>query len=239
MNNSRTALRQNPRLSLFITTVVAGGFVVLAVALANWDGDDLPFVAALAVMACTLEYFDFGLYPNSRVSLSIGAITTAAVVGGFPAMAIVCTAAVGAQYAAHPKPLFKVAFNEGAQLLSGAAAIAAFRAFGTDYSASEWPSLLAAALLAATSFFVVNSSLVATAIAIDKRKNPVGVWSSNFSWIAPHYVLVGMIAAAMATAYDEWDLVGVCLPLVPLIVVWLILRQRVESRQPAPTVGAS
>ena len=233
MSNSRMALPRRRSLSVFIAAVLAGGLAVLAGALASWDGHDLPLIAALAAMACAFEYFDFGLYPNSRVSLSIGAITTAAVVGGFPAIAIVCTAAVGAQCVAHPKPLFKVAFNEGAQLLSGAATIAAFRAFGTGYGAEKWPSLLAPALMGATTFFVVNSALVAIAIAIDKGMNPFSVWAGNFSWIAPHYVLVGMIAAAMATAYDEWDLVGVGLPLVPLIMVWMILKQRADSREPA------
>lgn len=239
MSNTVSASKQKRLLLLFVAMVVGGGGAVLAAALASWDGNDLPLISVLAVMAIIFEYFDFGLYPNSRVSLSIGAITTAAVVAGFPGVAVVCSAAVAAQYAAHPKPLFKVAFNEGSQLLSGAATVATFEVFGREYGADQWPSLLAPALIGATAFFIVNSGLVALAIAIDKGMNPLEVWTSSFSWIAPHYVLVGMIAAAMATAYDEWDLLGVGLPLVPLAMIWVILKQRADAKRTTPAAGVS
>jgi hypothetical protein len=225
-------------LALFVAMVVVGGSAVLGAALISWDGDDLPLVVVLAMMAVAFEYFDFGPYPNSRVSLSIGAITTAAIVAGFPGIAIVCTAAVAAQYAAHPKPPLKVAFNEGTHLLAGAAALGVFRAFGDGYGAGEWPRFLAPALLGGAAFFAVNSALVAIAIAIDKRMNPVTVWTRSFSWIAPHYILVGMIAAAMATAYDEWNLAGLGLPLVPLLMVWVIMKQRATPVRTAAAAGA-
>jgi hypothetical protein len=73
--------------------------------------------------------------------------------------------------------------------------------------------------------FAVNSALVAFAIAIETRSHPFAVWNEKFRWLFPHYVIVGVLAAMTATAYDRWELAGVALLLVPLAMVWFALRQ--------------
>ena len=220
-------------LRLFIAVVAMGGLAVLAAAGFRWQDDDMGLIVALAGLAVICELLDFGTFPNSRVSLSVGAIVAAAVVGSFTGIAIVCTAAVGAQYLAHRKPLFKVAFNEGALLVSGAAVVGVFEAFGTGFAARDWPDVMAPALVAGVVYFAINSGLVAVAISIDKGINPVSVWSDAFSWLAPHYVLVSLLAVAVATAFDAWGLVGIALPLVPLAMAWIIVKQYADRAQPA------
>ncbi|MCH8813668.1 MAG: hypothetical protein IH957_01035 [Chloroflexi bacterium] len=216
---------RNSTLSAFVAFVAAGGVAVLAAAVMQWETDEFGLILALAGLAVFFEFFDFAPFPNSRVSLSVAAIIAAAAVGGFTGVAVVGSASVAAQYTAHRKPFMKVAFNEGTLLLSGAAAVGAFEAFGTGYGSTAWPGVLAPALAAGAAFFAINSGLVAIAISIDKSANVFRVWSEAFAWLTPHYVLVGVIAVTMATAYDEWGLVGTGLPLVPLAMIWLIVRQ--------------
>ena len=48
---------------------------------------------------------------------------------------------------------------------------------------------------AATAYFVFNTLLVATAIALSTRQPIVRVWNENFLWSAPSY-FVGALAAA-------------------------------------------
>ncbi len=51
---------------------------------------------------------------------------------------------------------------------------------------------------AATTYFLVNTVMVATAIALSTRQSVFGVWNEDFLWSAPSY-FVGGAAAAVAT----------------------------------------
>src|SRR5438105_2028960 len=52
---------------------------------------------------------------------------------------------------------------------------------------------------AATTYFVFNTLLIATAIALSTKQSIVRVWNENFLWSAPSY-FVGAGAAAIATS---------------------------------------
>ncbi|HEX3644334.1 MAG TPA: hypothetical protein VHT95_01935, partial [Vicinamibacterales bacterium] len=52
---------------------------------------------------------------------------------------------------------------------------------------------------AATTYFVVNTLLIATAIGLSTRQRIVRVWNENFLWSAPSY-FVGALAAAIAAS---------------------------------------
>jgi len=49
------------------------------------------------------------------------------------------------------------------------------------------PAQFGAAMLAATVYFLLNSLLVAGAISLSTRQNPLAVWRRNFLWSSPTY----------------------------------------------------
>ena len=51
---------------------------------------------------------------------------------------------------------------------------------------------------AATAYFVVNTMMIATAIALSSGQSVLRVWNENFLWSAPSY-FVGALAAAGST----------------------------------------
>jgi diguanylate cyclase (GGDEF)-like protein/putative nucleotidyltransferase with HDIG domain len=55
---------------------------------------------------------------------------------------------------------------------------------------------------AATTYFVFNTALIATAIGLSTKQSIVRVWNENFLWSAPSY-FVGAIAAAIAATVIE------------------------------------
>ncbi len=182
-------------------------------------------LGALAGLAVVSEVLDFAPFGKSRISLSVALILVAGTISGLPGVALVVSVAVIVDFLVHPKPLFKAAFNEGALLLAGAAYVGVFEAFSIGYRGENWPDVLAPAILGAGLNFAVNSALIAGAIAIETRSNPLSVWNEKFRWLFPHYVIVGVLAVMMATAYERWELAGVALLLLPLAMVWLALRQ--------------
>lgn len=221
------------QLNAFAGAVALGGAGVIAAAIVAGEADAMTLVVAMAVVAAVCELADFSPFPNSRVSLSVAAIIAAAVVSGLTGAAVVGTAAVGAQYVVRRKPLMKAAFNEGALLLSGFTVVLAFEAFGTGFRIDSDPVALAPALIGGAAYFAVNSALVAEAIALERRLNPVAVWRDAFGWLAPHYLLLALLGVGTATVYAAWGLAGVALPLALLAGAWVVIKQqshRVERR---------
>lgn len=212
-------------LAWLVAPVTATAVVLLAVAAFQWRDEDLLLLGTLAALTVLSELLDFAPFGNSRISLSVALILLAGTVSGLPGVALVVSVAVATDFVVHPKPLFKAAFNEGALLLAGAAYVGTLRAFSTGYGGDNWPGIIGPALLGAALNFAVNSALVAFAIAIDTRSHPLSVWNEKFRWLFPHYIIVGILAAITATAYDRWELAGVALLAVPLAMVWLALRQ--------------
>jgi len=215
-------------LTALIAAVSLAGMVVVVAAGATWHDEDGLLLVSLAALAVVCEAFDFDLAPNVRISLSAALILAAATVCGLQGVAVVASVAVAADYLAHRKPWFKVAFNEGALVLSGAAYAGVLAAFSVGPSPDDWPALLGAALLGSAANFAVNSGLVALAIALDTGRRPADVWRDGFPGLFPHYVLLGLLAAVMASAYDGWGLGGLALLLAPLATAWLALRQHAE-----------
>ena len=214
-------------LAWLVAAVMAASVALLVVAALEWRHEDLVLLAALAGLALVSEALDFAPFANSRVSLSVALILVAGTLSGLPGVAVVASVVAVADLALHPKPLFKAAFNEGALLLAGAAYVVVLELFSTGYGAEAWPDILAPVLLGVSLNFAVNSGLVALAISLETQRHPFAVWSQQFRWLFPHDVIVGVLAAAAATAYDRWELSGLALLLVPLAMVWFALRQYV------------
>jgi diguanylate cyclase (GGDEF)-like protein/putative nucleotidyltransferase with HDIG domain len=74
---------------------------------------------------------------------------------------------------------------------------------------------------AATAYFLMNTLLVATAIALSTRQSVVTIWNENFLWSAPSY-FVGAAAAAVAMGMLQMSVRW----LLPLAVAPLYLTYR-------------
>lgn len=65
---------------------------------------------------------------------------------------------------------------------------------------------------AATAYFLINTAMIATAIALSTRQNILKIWNENFLWSAPSY-FVGAGAAALAVGVFSFVSVRWLLPL--------------------------
>jgi diguanylate cyclase (GGDEF)-like protein/putative nucleotidyltransferase with HDIG domain len=95
-------------------------------------------------------------------------------------------------------PLHRTFFSMACLIITVQAAGAAYVFLGGhpgSFSLSELPKPLVGA---ATTYFVVNTLAVATAIALSTNQFVFKVWNENFLWSAPSY-FVGAGAAAIAT----------------------------------------
>ncbi|MFL6278481.1 MAG: HD-GYP domain-containing protein, partial [Vicinamibacterales bacterium] len=76
-------------------------------------------------------------------------------------------------------------------------------------------------LLFAATFFVVNSGLIATAIAFTKKRSPFAVWREHFLWLGPGYAAGACVALLLVVALNLVHFSALVL-LPPLLLVFYI-----------------
>ena len=88
---------------------------------------------------------------------------------------------------------------------------------------------------AAFTYFLVNTVLVATAIALSTRQNVVQVWNENFLWSAPSYFVgaaaAGGVALVMNSASGYWVAPLGAAPLYLTYRTYKIYLGRIEDEQ--------
>ncbi len=214
-----------PPVVFLIAAVAAAGAAIVAAAIVQWDDENLALLATLATFAVAAERFDIRLLRNSRLSVSTAPILAAGAISGLPGVMIVALVAALADYLGRNKPYYKAVFNAGALLLSGAAYVAVFEAFPVGNDSREWPALLFPVLLGVMVNFIVNSALVALVIALNSGDRLVTVWNQNFRALPPHYILLGALAAVMASAYRLDGLPTLAVAFVPLAMMRYVIKQ--------------
>jgi diguanylate cyclase (GGDEF)-like protein/putative nucleotidyltransferase with HDIG domain len=101
-------------------------------------------------------------------------------------------------------PLYRTLFSMGCLIITVQVAGAIYRYLGgtpigagfEDFSFWALPKPLVGA---ATTYFLINTAMVATAIALSTKQNLLNVWSENFLWSAPSYFVGAGTAAAAVT----------------------------------------
>jgi hypothetical protein len=119
--------------------------------------------------------------------------------------------ALGASLYPHRHPFHRAAFTAANLGLAAMASGCAMRALATEAPGPEriegWARLPSAgvplpALLAGTLiYYVVNTTMVAAAVALSEGKRPLGVWRDHFLWTGPGFVAGGaVVGMTMAPA---------------------------------------
>ena len=95
-------------------------------------------------------------------------------------------------------PPYRTLFSIASLVITVQAAGLAFRLLGGRVVPMSIVDLLAPLVAAATVYFLLNTSLVAAAIALSTRESITKTWHNNFLWSAPSY-FVGAGTAALAS----------------------------------------
>jgi putative nucleotidyltransferase with HDIG domain len=82
----------------------------------------------------------------------------------------------------------------------------------------ELDQLLIPVSLLATTYFAINSSLIAVAVASERRLSSIDVWKNNFIWIGLNYVGGACVAMLLVTYRQRIDFTALSV-IVPLLVI--------------------
>jgi putative nucleotidyltransferase with HDIG domain len=213
--------------ALIAVVFAAGiGITIHAVAVTHPSDVQWELLVAFALLAIWAERTDLSMYGASRISLAFIPIFAAAICCGVTGLAVVVPFAVLAS--AWGRPIHKTAFNYGAMMISGLAAVGVLNSFsGLDYG-TDWPQVILPAALAGIVSFSVNTVLVAAAIALTTRTSLRSIWSEHFFWLLPHYAVLSFIALAMVAAYEALGLWGLAVFVAPPMAMRLSIKQYLD-----------
>ncbi len=213
---------------LLVAAVALAGLGLLISAAFSAGHVDWTALIALAVLAILAERFDFNLYNNSTVSLAFVPIFAAIALFGFLGLAVVAPLAVFLSAIGVDRPLYKTAFNFGALMLSGTASVVVLEAFGAAGDPGAWPEVIVVACLAAQANYFVNSALIATAISLTSKVRLREVWNEHFLWLWPHYLILGFLGLAIASAHEGMGLWGIAVFVAPPVMMRLTVKQYLD-----------
>ncbi len=212
----------------YIAIVVACGALALAAAVRELGFHRVPpgwwVLAGLAVLsgAITVQVPSV----SARLSVSEAFVLTATILFG-PADGTVIAALDAFIGSAWPRrrrnPWYRVAFNACATPLSlSAATWASGRLFGAEKLAVahlHLPTILLPVAVLALLYFLVNTWLVAGAIALEQRLPATTLWKRSFLWLSLNY-FSGASVAILLTAYTKQaDLLSAIWIIIPLLVI--------------------
>jgi PAS domain S-box-containing protein len=175
---------------------------------------------AMALLAAALVLSTFKLRlplgrGNSTMSMAYAVDFVALVAAGPDLAMVIAAAGVVLQCTVRVRrsqPLYRAAFSVSSVVIAVQAAGWVWQAFGGSPNAPSIPTLAVPLSAAATTYFAVNTALVAGAIALSSAVSAAKQWYREFFWSAPAYFLSAAVAGmvAMVMAYEQY----VLMPLV-------------------------
>lgn len=214
------------RARLYVGLVLTAGALVLALY--------LPFTftrpglfAALLLFSSLASAFKVSLpltTSGSTMSVSYAVDVAALLLLGANQTMLVAAASAWSQCTFRTQsrgPVHRTAFSMAALVLTVKAA-----GFVYDWLGGPMPDAFSFATLpkplvgAATTYFVCNTLLVATAIALSTRQSVPKVWHDNFLWSAPSYFVGAGVAALAASVVHYGGYYMATLAVMPLYLTY-------------------
>ena len=197
-------MNQLPRAArLFVTAVIAIGLALLAVCLPAAKFDQPVLFLALLVLSSMSASLKVSLpltTGGSTMSVSYAVDFASLLLLGPHATMLVAAGSAFSQCHLNNKernPVYRTLFSVASLVITVQATGLAFHLLGGAATQMSLTALARPLVAAATVYFLLNTGLIATAIALSTKTPIVSTWHNNFLWSAPSY-FVGAGSAALA-----------------------------------------
>jgi signal transduction histidine kinase len=230
-----------PRLAqLYVGAVILGGAYILATFASAAHPDRMLFFL-MVVVTCLAAIWKVTL------PISVGGDSTLSVAYAADLMTLlllgpsnaVTVAAIGAwvQCTINVKghyPLYRTVFSVAAKAITMVAAGLVYRWLGGPAGTLELSLLVKPLVGTIAAYFIVNTGLVAAAIALASRLRVWDVWHNDFLWSATSFMVggsAGAIAAVVVQRGDHWKALLLLAPVYLTYQTYKIFSGRLEDQK--------
>ena len=208
-----------------MATVTLLGAISLVLSIRDFRGDQLPlflFLMALTVATSAVK-LELPLGRGaSNLSLAHAVnFWSLWTLGPAPTVIVAAVSAVAQSTlrTTAANPPYRVLFSMASLALTvRVAALPLGWALGPD--PTSFLGLLRAVLVIAPIYFVINTGLIAAAVALSTHQNVARVWQRNFLWSAPSFFAGALLAAAAAATWERGLFGWLLLLAAPLYLVF-------------------
>ncbi len=226
---------------IYVASVIVAGAIVMAVCLPRVDISQEPVLfvglVALASASAALKVTLPLTTSGSTMSVSYAVDFASLLLLGPHPTIVVAVASAFCQCHLNNKernPIYRTMFSMAALVLTVESAGFAIR-WLSDPAAGQGLSAMARPLVgAATAYFLVNTGLVATAIALSTRTSIATTWQTNFLWSAPSYFVgagTAAVVAALITKTGYWFAPLAFAPIYLTYRTYKVYMGRIEDEQ--------
>jgi signal transduction histidine kinase/ActR/RegA family two-component response regulator len=211
---------------LYVGTILAGG----AGALAAFFPKSLPqptLFAVLTLFACVTSLWKVNLpitpSSGSTLSVSYAANLMALLLLGPQQAVLVAIAGVWTQCTYKVKeayPLYRTLFSVAAEVLTMVATGVVYQQLGGPTVPLHAAGLAKPLVGAIATYFVVNTGLVAGAIAVTTRRSFLTVWRDDFLWSGASFMVAGSAGAMAAVVVDRGEHWKAILLIAPIYLTY-------------------
>jgi PAS domain S-box-containing protein len=166
--------------------------------------------AGLVLFSCLTSIWKvtlpLALASGSTLSVSYAADLMALLLLGPQQATVVAVAGAWAQCAfrvRQPYPWYRTVFSMAGEAITIQATGLVYWGIGGGVTLVPVASLPKALVAAIATYFIVNTGLVAGAIALSTRQRAWTVWHDNFLWSAPSFMVAGAAGALAALVIDR------------------------------------
>ena len=201
-----------PRIAqVYVAAIIVAGLVALIAALPRTYPDPVLFVSLL-ILACVTSAWKvtlpLSLASGATLSVSYAADLMTLLLLGPRAAVIVAIAGAWMQCTfrvKRPYPLYRTGFSMAAEAITMVATGVAFTQLGGLAGALDVSAIAKPLVGAIAMYFLVNTSLVAGAIALSSERTWWQVWHDDFVWSAPSFMVAGSAGALAALVVQKGE----------------------------------
>src|SRR4029077_7032669 len=225
--SDRLEWRAQPRSAqLYVVAVIAVG-VCAVIALFPRVWPPAVMFAVLVSASCVTSIWKVNLPiplgSGSTLSVSYAADLTALLLLGPRYALLVALAGAWTQCTFNVKrsyPLYRTAFSVGAEAITMAVTGAAYTALGGRVAPIDFETVATPLFGAIAAYFVVNTGLVATAIALSTHRSLAMIWREDFLWSVASFIVAGSAGAGAAVVVARGQHWMAFLALMPVYLIY-------------------
>jgi diguanylate cyclase (GGDEF)-like protein/putative nucleotidyltransferase with HDIG domain len=230
-NPAAQAVKSRPK---WAVDVYIGGLALIATLLFAWlyrpvQAFDWLGLGIFSVLVILTEWMAVDIYVRSTaVSTSAAPILAGTLLYG-PVGALVLSVSFAlVALVKHRSRLSRFIFNASNQMIAGLIYTGLIMFSGAVFTAWSAPVQLLLTVFSSFVVYVLTTAPIAIAMDLDVGLPFRQVWQEQFSWLAPYYVTMGLIAYAFIFSYQNAGLMGVLVILVPLLLLRLSQKQYID-----------
>ena len=214
---------------LYILVLGMAAIGLLSYSLLKFPTTDWLGVAVFIILVTATEWSSIDIYIRST-SISVSAVPLIAgilLIGPVCALGMSIAIALVA-YFKHKSPLSRFIFNFSNQLIATLICLSLLQFTGSNFTDLPILTQIMYSSITALLVYLITSFFTAIGISIDFGEPVLKIWMEQFSWLAPYYLGMGVIAYTLIFSYFHSSVLGTIVILIPLILLRISQKQFID-----------